>query len=168
MEVKSKRVRLSRADRYIETQEAFGWEVVSKDDMRPDNTIVITMERRKENFSDYRAVVALEKQYYSLNRPYPILAIIFALIGAGCLVAFFFLKGVFAFYFTLLYLALTFFCIATFALIVFLILLLQRGKLVDAIKERAANQSGANRDWPTPRNVIPEEEGTWNLYENNK
>ena len=70
MEVKSKRVRLSRADRYIETQEAFGWEVVSKDDMRPDNTIVITMERRKEkqqlNYSTaLRTIIAINYATYT-------------------------------------------------------------------------------------------------------
>lgn len=168
METKSKRISLSRLDKYVENQEAFGWEVVNKEDLRPNNTVLVIMQRDKENFPNYEKVKKLESQYNRIARPYPIATIVLAVIGLAFLVAYLFLKETLFFAIVFFYVALTFFCMAVFALIVFLLILLKRKKLLLALKKEAANKSGANTDWPITRNVIEEEELTWALIENTK
>ena len=168
METKSKRISLSRVDKYVETEEAFGWEVVSKEDLRPDNTILLIMQRDKSSFGDYDKVKSLERQYHKIMRPYPIATIVLALIGLAFLVAYLFLKSTLFFAIVFLYAALTFFCIAVFALLVFLLLLVKRNKLLMALKKEAANKSGANKDWPVGRNVLEEDELSWALIASTK
>lgn len=168
METKSKRISLSRLDKYVENQEAFGWEVVSKEDLRPNNTVMVILQRDKENFPNYEKVVSLESQYNRIARPYPIATIVLAVIGLAFLVAYLFLKETLFFAIVFFYAALTFFCMAVFALVVFLLILLKRKKLLLALKKEAANKSGANTDWPIQRNVIEEEELTWALIDNTK
>ena len=168
METKSKRISLSRLDKYVENQEAFGWEVVSKEDLRPNNTVLLIMQRDKDNFPNYGKVKALESQYNKIARPYPIATIVLAIIGLAFLVAYFFLKETLFFSIVFFYAALTFFCMAIFALVVFLLILLKRKKLLLALKKEAANKSGANTDWPVQRNVIQEEELTWALIDATK
>ena len=168
METKSKRISLSRLDKYVENQEAFGWEVVSKEDLRPNNTVLLIMQRDKENFANYGKVKALEKQYFKIARPYPIATIVLAIIGLAFLVAYLFLKETLFFSIVFFYASLTFFCMAIFALVVFLLVFLKRKKLMLALKKEAANKSGANTDWPVERNVVEEEELTWALIEATK
>ena len=168
METKSKRVSLSNLDKYVENQAAFGWEVVSKDDLRPNHTVLVVLQRDKNNFANFDKVRALEKQYNKIARPYPIATIVLVVIGLAFLVAYLFLKDTLFFSIVFFYAALTFFCMAIFALIVFLLILLKRKKLLLALKKEAANKSGANTDWPVPRNVIEEEELTWALIEATK
>ena len=48
-----------------------------------------------------------------------------------------------------------------FTLIIFLIVLIKRKKLLNYINNNAALKSGANKEWPTPRNILEEEEHTW-------
>lgn len=163
VESKSKRIKLSKADKYVETQEAFGWELVNKEDLRPDNTILLTMARDSEQFTNYHKIKSLEKQYHKISRPLPTVGIVNIAIGLAFLIAFFALKQTFVFVYALLYISLTFFCIAVYALIVFLILFLKKGKLQIALKRQAAAKSGSNKDWPTPRNCLPEEDQTWLL-----
>ena len=168
METKSKRISLSRVDKYVETQEAFGWEVVSKEDLRPNNTILVIMQRDKNSFSDFNKVKSLEKQYNAILRPYPVATIVLAVIGLAFLVAYLFLKETLFFSIVFFYASLTFFCMAVFALIVFLLILIKRNKLLLALKKAAANKSGANKDWPVGRNVLEEEELTWALIASTK
>jgi len=168
MEVKSRRIKLSKADKYVETEEAFGWEIASKEDMRPDNTILLTLQRDPSSFSNYSKIKSLEKQYHKIARPLPITTIVLAIIGLAFLVAYLFLKQDYFFAIAFLYGALTFFCIALYALVVFLIIFIKKGKLLMALKRQAATKSGSVRDWPTPRNVFPEEDNTWALMESLK
>lgn len=163
MEVKSKRIDLSKLDKYIEVQENFGWEVVSKDDLKPNNTIVLTMQRDGESFQDYKGVRNLEKQYHRLSKPFPLLFVIFATLGTGFLMAYFVMKNIVIYYFSFMYAALTFFGMASFALIVYLLLLIKRKKLLALILSQAAIKAGANKDWPTKRNIVPENDATWAL-----
>lgn len=162
METKSKRIRLIKVDEYVALNEAFGWTLVSKDDLRPDETVVVTMERDAELFSNYDEIKRLEKDYYSIKRPYPLLAIIFAFIGGILLPFYFAFKGLVV-AIVCLYAALTFFIIAFFALFIFILLLIKRRKLLKKIMELASNKSGANKEWPTDRNIAPEEEDTWTM-----
>lgn len=168
METKSKRISLSRLDKYVENQEAFGWEVVSKEDLRPNNTVLVIMQRDKAGFANYDKVKSLESQYNKIARPYPIATVVLAVIGLAFLVAYLFLKQTLFFAIIFFYFALTFFSMAVFALVVFLLLLLKRKKLLLALKKEAANKSGANTDLPVQRNVIEEDELTWALIENTK
>ena len=92
METKSKRISLSRLDKYVENQEAFGWEVVSKEDLRPNNTVLVIMQRDKAGFANYDKVKSLESQYNKIARPYPIATVVLAVIGLAFLVAYLFLK----------------------------------------------------------------------------
>ena len=168
METKSKRINLSKVDKYVETQEAFGWEVVSKEDLRPNNTILVVMQRDKASLDNYSKVKSLEKQFGAIARPYPIATIVLAILGLAFLLAYFFLKDMLFFAIVFFYAALTFFCMAFFALVVFLLVLMKRNKLLLALKKEAANKSGANKDWPIQQNVVPEEENTWALIEATK
>ena len=162
METKSKRIRLIKADDYVALNEAFGWSLVSKDELRPDETILVTMQRDRELFSNYSEIRRLEKDYYAIKRPYPLLAIIFAAIGGVLLPFYFIFKGLIV-AIVCLYASLTFFLIALFALFIFIIVLCRRKKLLSKIMEFASNKSGANKEWPTDRNIAPEEEDTWTI-----
>ena len=162
MEVKSKRIKLSKADDYIALQESFGWSLVSKDDPHPDETIVVTMERDKDNFSDYDAIRQLEKDYQKISRPIPIATIVFALLGALLIVLYFLFKGSLV-AIACLYGGLTSFLFMIFTGIVFLIIFIKRKKLLKNINNNAARKSGANKDWPTPRNILEEDEYTWTI-----
>ena len=162
MEVKSKRIKLSKSDEYIALQESFGWVLVSKDDPQPDETVVVTMERDKDNFSDYAEIKQLESDYQKISRPIPIATIIFALLGALLIVLYFLLKGsVIAI--ACLYGGLTSLLFMLFTAIVFLIVFIKRKKLLKYINTNAARKSGANKDWPTPRNILEEDEHTWTI-----
>ena len=168
METKSKRVKLSNLEKYVETQQAFGWELVSNDDLQPNHTVLVIMQRDGSTYENFGKVKSLEKQYNSIARPYPILTVVLAVIGLAFLVAFLFLKSTLIFAIAFLYVSLTFFCMAVFALIVFLLLLIKRSKLLTAIKKEASNKFGSNSDWPTPRNVVEEGEVTWSIIQSVK
>ena len=165
METKSKRIKLSKADEWVELHEIFGWELSSQDDLRPDNTIIITLERDKERVPNYRKVRKLERQYYHVYRPIPVATLVLLVIGFSLLVSYLFLKKSFVYAVSFLYGALTFFCMAVFALIIYLIILWKRGKILSYLKKEATYSSGADKDIPTQNNIVPEEEGTWALYE---
>ena len=137
METKSKRIKLSKADKYVEQHEAFGWELVNKEDLRPDNTILLTLQRDPSMFSNYGKIKSFEKQYRKVSRPLPITALILAFIGLALLIAFFFFKNTLVFVYAFLYVSLTFFCIAVYAFLVFLILLIKRRKIQVAIMRNA-------------------------------
>ena len=162
MEVKSKRIKLSKADDYIALQESFGWKLVSKDDPRPDETIIVTLERDKDDFSDYAAIKELESDYNKINRPIPIATIVFALLGAILIIMYFLFKGSIA-GISCIYAGLTSLLFMLFTAIVFLIVFIKRKKLLKNINNNAARKSGANKDWPTPRNILEEDEYTWTI-----
>ena len=168
METKSKRVKLSNLDHYVEIQQAFGWEVVSKEDLQPNHTVVVIMQRDASSYENFGKVKSLEKQYNAIARPYPIATVVLVIIGLAFLITYFFLKNTVFFAIVFFYAALTFFCMAFFALIVFLLILLKRNKLLAALKKEASNKFGSNSDWPTARNVLEEEELTWSLIEHIK
>ena len=165
METKSKRIKISRADQYLELHEAFGWELVSQEDLRPDNTILLTIQRDKEKLEDYGRIRKLERQYFHIYRPIPLATIVLLVLGLAGLITYLFLKKTFVYAVSFLYGSLTFFCMAVFALLVYLIILWKRGKILSYLKKEAANKSGANKDIPTARNVLPEDKDTWTLYE---
>ena len=168
METKSKRISLSRIDKYVADRKCFGWELASQDDLKPDNTVLLTLQREPKNVDDYKTVKKLEKQYNKLNRSFPLLPIILACVGGVFLLLYFFLKGQVFFNLAFIYIALTSFFVALFALVVFLLLLIKRNKLLVAIKQEASNKVGSNSDWPTQRNVLEEGEFTWALIQSVK
>ena len=168
METKSKRIKLSRADQYLELYEAFGWELVSQEDLRPDNTILLTMQRDKEKLEDYRRIRKLERQYFHIYYPFPLATIVLLVLGLGPLITYLFVKKTFVYAVSFLYGSLTFFCMAVFAFLVYLIILWKRGKILSYLKKEAANKSGANKDIPTARNILPEDKDSWKLYESSK
>ena len=159
---------LSRVEKYVENLEAFGWELVAQEDLRPNNTVLVIMQRDKASFDNFGKVKSLENQYKKIARPYPIATIVLAIIGLAFLIAYLFLKDTLFFSIVFFYASLTFFCMAIFALVVFLLVLIKRNKLLLALKKEAANKSGANKDWPIQRNVVQEEELTWALIEATK
>lgn len=163
MDVIRKRIKLSRLESYAEEKKAFGWVVVAQEDLRPDETVVLIMERDPSQVPDYPAIRSLEKQYFLVRRPYSLSMVICALLGAGFLAAYFVTKSLFIFYIVFLYLALTFFCVAVFALLVFLFVLLKKKKILATIRDEAAMRSGGSKDWPNINNTEPENQGTWAL-----
>lgn len=163
MDVLRKRVKLSRLESFANEKKAFGWTVVAQEDLRPDETIVLVMERDPSQVPDYPAIRSLEKQYFVVKRPYSLSMIICAAVGAASLVAYFLTKSAFIFYIAFLYISLTFFCVAFFALVVFLLVLLKRKKILATIKSEAAMRSGGSDDWPNANNTTPENQGTWSL-----
>ena len=163
MEVKSKRISLSKVDAYVEIQESFGWEVVDKEDLRANNTILLTMQRDGETFIDYRGVRALEKQYHHLHKAFPLALLVSLIIACSLLGAYLALKPTFLYAISFLYGSLTFFGVSTFAFIVYILLIIKRKKLLELILKQASIKAGTNKNWPTKRNIDPENEKTWTL-----
>lgn len=163
MEVKRIRINLNKLDKYVEVQEHFGWEVVDKSDLRPNNTILLTLQREQTEFQDYKGVRSLEKQYSRLDKFFPLALIINLVLGAGFLTAYFVTKDMFIYYFTFMYGALTFFGVSLFALIVYLCMLVRRKKIMDTILKQAAIKAGSDKSWPTKHNIFPENETSWAL-----
>ena len=154
---------MAKLDKFIEINEYFGWEVVDKEPIRTEEAILLTMERDRDKIQNYRDVRSLEKQYYRINRPLPIALLIFILLGTGFLVSFFMTKKTLFFAYSFMYAALTCFCIAVFALIVYLLILSKRKKLLAIILKQASIKTGTNKEWPTAHNVNPENESSWAL-----
>lgn len=163
METKTKKLTMSRLDKFIELNEYFGWEVVDKEPIRSEEAILLTMERDRTKFEDFRTIRSLEKQYYHINRPFPLALLIFVLLGTGFLVTFLLTKNTLFFAYGFMYSALTCFCIAVFALIVYLLILIKRKKLLALILKQASIKTGTNKEWPTKHNVNPEDESSWAL-----
>ncbi len=163
MERKTKKLTMAKLDKFIEINEYFGWEVVDKEPIRAEEAILLTMERDRDKIENYRDVRSLEKQYYRINRPLPIALLIFVLLGAGFLTSFFLTKNVLFFAYSFMYGALTCFCIAAFALIVYLLILAKRKKLLAILLQQASIKTGTNKEWPTPHNINPEDESSWAL-----
>ena len=163
METKYKKITLPRMKKYVETQEYFGWEVVDSMPQRSDETIVLTLQRDGTKYTDFRKVRTLEKQYNRIAKPFPLAFLIFAVLGTGFLLTFFFTKNLLFFAYGFMYSALTCFCIATFALIIYLLVLSKRKKLLAILLQQASAATGTNKEWPTAHNVNPETEVTWSL-----
>ena len=163
MEVKRKRIKLSKIEQYTADKKAFGWQVAAQEDLKPNNTVVLILERDREQIPDYRAVRSLEKQYFAIRRPFSLPMVICAGIGTLFLILYFATKSAFIFYFIFLYLSLTFFFVASFALAVFLFLLIKKKKILALIKEEAAARAGTSNDWPNAGNIMPENQESWAL-----
>lgn len=159
----SKRLHFSKVDNYIKERENFGWTLLSKDQLRPDQTVMVTLQRNISEIDDIKTIKKLEKQYNSLLRPVPLLSIIFALVGGASLAAYFFLKTIVIFYLAFLYVALTCFFIALFTLIIFLLLLIKRKELTAYIIKEASMRSGLSQEFPSKHNIKKETESSWAL-----
>lgn len=163
METKYKKTTLPRMDKYVETQEYFGWEVVDQMPQRSDFSIILTLQRDGSRFTDFRKVRSLEKQYNRIARPIPLTFLIFVTLGVGFLITFFVTKNMLFYAYGFLYPALTCFCIATFALIVYILILSRRKKLLATLLQQASIATGTNKEWPTGHNINPDTETTWAL-----
>ena len=163
METKSKRINISRVDEYIKDQKAFGWELASKDDLRPNHTILLTFQREPKNVADIKVTKKLESQYDRLSRPFPILALIMLILGGGLLACYFLLQPYIFFYISFLYESLTCFSIALFSIIIFIMVKANSKKLRAYILSEAAMASGNSQEFPTKRNIKEENEATWAL-----
>lgn len=160
METKSKRIRISAVDKYVQDKKAFGWELVSQDDLRPNHTILLNFQREPKNIDDLKTTKKLEKQYDRLYRPFPLLAIIMLLVGGVLLTAYFLLKPYLFFYISFLYEALTCFCVSFFAFVIFFLVLANKKKLLEYILSEAAMASGQSQEYPTKHNIKEENEAT--------
>ena len=163
METKYKKVTFPRMAKYVETQGYFGWEVVDQMPQRSDETIILTLQRDGNRFSDFRLIRSLEKQYQRIARPIPLAFLIFVILGIGFLITFLTTKQMLFYAYGFMYSSLTCFCIATFALIVYILILSRRKKLLTLLLKQASIVTGTNKEWPTGRNINPEVETTWAL-----
>ena len=153
METKSKRISLSRIEKYVADRKCFGWELASQDDLKPDNTVLLTLQREPKNVDDYKTVKKLEKQYNNLNRSFPLLPIILAGVGGVFLLLYFLLKGQVVFYLAFIYIALTSFFVALFALVVFLLLLIKKKELNKILTAEASLRAGLDNSFPNKHNI---------------
>lgn len=153
METKSKRINLSRIEKYTADKKCFGWEVASQDDLKPNNTIVLTLQREQKNIEDYKTVKKLEKQYDKLNRRFPLLPLILVGVGGLFLLLYFLLKGKVIFYLAFIYISLTSFCVAVFALVVFLFLLIKKKELSEILMSEASRRAGLDNNFPNKHNI---------------
>ena len=163
MENKSKRVPLSKVEEYTKQQASFGWSLVSQEDLKPNNTVVLNFQREPKEIEDYKATKKLEKQYNVVNSSMPLLSIIFAGVGVLFLLAFFFLKPYVFFYISFLYISLTSFFIALFSLIIFILLKIKKKEILSYLLSEAALRSGVSDEFPTKHNIQEEGEETWAL-----
>ena len=163
MENKSKRVSLSKVEEYTKQQASFGWSLVSQEDLKPNNTVVLNFQREPKEIEDYKATKKLEKQYNVVNSSAPLLSIIFAGVGVLFLLAFFFLKPYVFFYISFLYISLTSFFIALFSLIIFILLKIKKKEILSYLLSEAALRSGVSDEFPTKHNIQEEGEETWAL-----
>ncbi len=163
MENKSKRVPLSKVEEYTKQQASFGWSLVSQEDLKPNNTVVLNFQREPKEIEDYKATKKLEKQYNVVNSSAPLLSIIFAGVGVLFLLAFFFLKPYVFFYISFLYISLTSFFIALFSLIIFILLKIKKKEILSYLLSEAALRSGVSDEFPTKHNIQEEGEETWAL-----
>ena len=163
METKVKKLTIGKLDKFVELNEYFGWEVVDKEAIRSDQAVLLTMERDRSKFQDFRTIRSLEKQYYRINRPIPLLFLIFVVLGVGFLVAFLTTKNILFFAYSFMYPSLTCFCISVFALVVYLLVLAKRKKLLAVILKQASIKTGTNKEWPTKHNINPDDQSSWAL-----
>ena len=163
MQTKYKKLKVSHLDKYIEVQEYFGWEVVDQEAIRSDEKVRVTFQRDKAKITDYKTVRRLEKQYYGILKPIPVTLLIFLVLGTGFLLTFLFTKDLLFFAYGFMYNSLTCYCIATYALIVYLLILCRRKKLLATLLHQASVKTGTNKDWPTRHNIYPEQETSWAL-----
>ena len=163
METKKKRISISRVDQYVQDEACFGWELASKDDLRPNHTILLTLQREPKSLDDPKTTKKLEKQFDRLSRRFPTLALIMALVGGGLLAAYFLLKPYLFFYISFLFASLTCFCVSFFSLVIFLILKINRKQIREYLLSEAMMASGVSQEFPTKHNIKEENETTWAL-----
>ena len=142
METKSFRVDINKIDEFLKIKAAFGWQLVSKDDLKPDHTILLNLQRDPKQVKDYYSLKALERQYESANRKFPVALVVFSIIGAALLVGYFLFKSSPYFAYGFLVASLTSFLIALIYLVLFLLILLKRKKIVERIIDKASKSSG--------------------------
>lgn len=163
MERKTKKLKLPQLDKYVEINEYFGWEVVDKEPVRSDEAVLVTMERDAAKLENYHSVRVLEKQYFHILRPIPVLLMIFLVLGTGLLVTFLMTKNLLFFAYGFMYASLTCYCIASFALVIYILILIKRKKLLETLLHQASILTGTNKEWPTKHNVNPDNETSWAL-----
>jgi len=137
METMRKRISLSKLEKEKDLMSRFGWVFVSSDDMHPDNTVLLVMERSPAAHK-LGKLRDLEKSYRRVNRNIPFGAIISGGIGLIFLIIFSISVNFSPYAFFFIYAFLTFFGIAIFQVVVFLISLLKRSKINSYIFEEAS------------------------------
>lgn len=162
-EEKKKRISIDRVDQYVEDKACFGWELVSKEDLKPNHTILLNFQRNTENIDDLKAAKKLEKQYDKMSRRVPLFFIILTLIGGALLAAYFLLKPYLFFYLAFLIAALTCFSIAFFSLVIFLLLLIKKKDIISYLLTEASLRTGQTKEFPTKHNIKEENEYSWAL-----
>ena len=171
METKRVRVNLERLEERTKEEACFGWKVASQDDIKPDHTVVLNMQRDPSQIDDYKATKKLEKQFKSINSSTPTAMIVFLLFGCASFAAYFVLKGQVFFDTAFFIVALTFIGFAILSLLVFIMLKLKRKTIRAYILEEAAIRSGMGKDYPTKRNIKKETDATGalaNTFNNKK
>lgn len=136
METSKKRIKLGKLEDEKELMKKFGWIFISADDMRPDNTVLLVMER-DPNARRLGKLRDLERQYRIVNRKLPLGAIINGGLGLLFLIIYSISAAFNPYAFLFIYAFLTFFGIAIFLVLVFLISLFKRRKINEYIFEQA-------------------------------
>ena len=164
MEKKKKRIKISQIDKYTALYGKFGWYQAGTEKPKKDNTVVLILQRDKKQIGkNYNKVKAVEKEYEGMKQVSPKVAIIMAIIGGAFLGAYFFTKETFFLYIIFLYASLTCFFVAAFALVVFIILFINKPKVIKSLIQKAGVLSGAIKQYPLPQNILKENSGCWTI-----
>lgn len=167
METKLIKVKEDKVDDKIDFYASFGYVLLEKEELE-DGKVALTFERDKDRLAagSYGKLKKGEKAYRSISRPYPLGFLIAFVIGAIFLALYFVLKQSFAFYIIFLYVALTFFGLSLYLLIIFLVLFAKRRSLLKKVVKTVAIEAGTAREYPLENNIKEEGDDTWAIAEN--
>ena len=167
MESKQVRVKYGKVQDKINFYTSFGWVLTEEPQDMGDGRVLLLFERDKRKLEkSYRTVRKGEKVYNWIARPYPLAFIIHVILGSGCLVAYFALQRIFAFYIIFLYLSLTFYAVSVYLLIIFIVLLVKKHGLLKKVVHNVALEAGTVRDLPMKNNIKEETDDTWLIASN--
>ena len=166
MESKYVKVSAKKVEKTIDFYASFGWTLAQDKEELPNGKVGLTFERDKKRLAEaYGVVKKGERLYAKVSRPYPLGALISIGIGCAFLVLYFLMRS-FAYYILFLYGALTFYAVAVYLLIVFLVIFLHRFFLLKKIIYSVGLEAGTLRDFPLKNNILEEDEDTWAIADN--
>ena len=167
MESKYIKVKAKKADDTIDFYASFGWVLCEEKEELPHGKVGLTFERDKKRLdSSYHTIKRGERMYQKISRPYPLGALIALGIGSVFLALYFVLRQAFAYYIVFLFASLTFYAVAIYLLIIFLVIFIERRKLLNKLVYNVGLQAGTLREYPLQNNILEEEDDTWVIAEN--
>ena len=167
MDTKLVKVKEDKVDDKIDFYASFGYVLLEKEELE-DGRIALTFERDKDRLEDgsYGKIRKGEKTYRRIARPYPLGFIVAFVIGGILLALYFVLQKTFPYYIVFLYVALTFFGLSIYLLIIFLVLLAKRRTLLKKVVKNVAFEAGTAREYPLENNIKEEIDDSWAIAEN--